>query len=325
MAQVERARERLTTGVLAATLTPLHPNGMPDIALLVDHCRGLLATGCTSIVLLGTTGEANSFTVAERQSIAEGMRGGIPADKLIVGTGCCASGDTIALTRHALSLGITRALVLPPFYYKKVSDDGIFDAFASAIEGVGDQRLRIYLYLIPQFSGIEMSVGLIERLYRAFPNQIAGLKDSSGQWAATQTLCRALGDRMDVLVGSETFLRRALVEGGSGCVSATANVNAARIAELFAQRSSPAATGLEQRVDATRATFEKYPMVAALKAYLAATSGNETWRNVRPPLRPLTNDETQGLMSLLHNPTFTHRKASGRIRKSTVGGEDSTT
>jgi len=296
MAQVAQPRERLTTGVVAATLTPLRPDGMPDIALLLEHCRGLLARGCTSIVLLGTTGEANSFTVAERQSIAEGVRGALPADKLIVGTGCCASGDTIALTRHALSLGITRALVLPPFYYKKVSDDGIFDAFVAAIEGVGDERLRIYLYLIPQFSGIEMSVGLIERLSLAFPNQIAGLKDSSGQWPATQTLCRALGARMDVLVGSETFLHRALAEGASGCVSATANVNAARITELFAQYNSPGATSLEQRVDATRAAFEKYPMVPALKAYLAATSGNGTWRNVRPPLRPLSGEETQALM-----------------------------
>lgn len=292
-------RGRLTTGVVAATLTPLRADGTPDIALLVDHCRGLLDRGCTSIVLLGTTGEANSLTVAERQSIAEGVRASIPADKLIVGTGCCASGDTIALTRHALSLSITRVLVLPPFYYKRVSEDGIFDAFAAAIEGVGDERLRVYLYLIPQFSGIALSAGLIERLYRAFPNQIAGLKDSSGDWAATQRLCRALGGRMDVLVGNETFLRRALGEGASGCVSATANVNAARIVELFAQRNAHEAVLLQQRVDATRAAFEKYPMVPALKAYLAATSGNESWRNVRPPLRPLSAEEAQALMNVV--------------------------
>jgi 4-hydroxy-tetrahydrodipicolinate synthase len=287
----------LTKGVVAATLTPMRADESPDLALLSDHCQKLRGDGCTSIVVLGTTGEANSFAVAERQHILEGLiDAAIKPDDLIVGTGCCAQGDTVALTRHALSVGVSRVLMLPPFYYKKVSEAGLFRAFAGAIEGVGDDRLRLYLYLIPQMSGIEIDVGLIERLLDAYPKTIAGLKDSSGNWPATQVLCRRLGARMDVLVGTETLLLRALEAGASGCVSATANVNAAAIAELFSQSDEPRAHELEKRVNAKRSVFEKYPMIPALKAYLAATTRKPDWRNMRPPLEQLTAAEVERLM-----------------------------
>jgi hypothetical protein len=189
VAQVKPVHAHLTTGVLAATLTPLRADGAPDARMLAEHCRGLLAQGCTSIVVLGTTGEANSFTVDERRSILETLlRSGFTPDDLIVGTGCCAAGDTIALTRHAIANGVARVLVLPPFYYKKVSDGGIFDSYARVIEGIADDRLRVYLYLIPQLSGVQIGVDLIARLLEAFPQQIAGLKDSSGDWPATDTV-----------------------------------------------------------------------------------------------------------------------------------------
>lgn len=296
----EVTRQRLATGLIAATLTPLRADGSADTALLADHCRSLLERGCTNIVLLGTTGEANSFTVPERQSILTDVRSkGIDASQLIVGTGCCALGDTIALTRHALALGVARVLVVPPFYYKKVSDDGLFDAFAALMEGVADDRLRLYLYLIPQVSGIDLSISLIERLQSAFPTQIAGLKDSSGHWPGTEALCRSLGDRMDILVGTETLLLRALEAGASGCVSATANVNAARIADLCRRRNDADSAALERSVNATRAAFENYPMIPALKAWMAMTSGKQTWHDVRPPLRPLSGEETKALMKVV--------------------------
>jgi 4-hydroxy-tetrahydrodipicolinate synthase len=192
MATVKGKRVRLATGVISATLTPMRADGAPDLALLASHCRRLLDGGCTAIVLLGTTGEANSFTQDERRSVLERLvTSGIRPEDLIVGTGCCAVADTIALSRHALSLGVTRVLVLPPFYYKKVSDDGIFDAYARAIEGIADDRLRCYLYKIPQMSGVDLSVALVERLWAAYPTAIAGLKDSSGDWSGTHALRRA--------------------------------------------------------------------------------------------------------------------------------------
>lgn len=292
-------RQHLTTGVIAATLTPLRPDGAADVALLSAHCRELLSQGCSNIVLLGTTGEANSFTLAERQEIlARLIAGGISPGQLIVGTGCCAIADTVTLSRHALSLGVDRLLALPPFYYKKVSDVGVFEAYAKTIEGIADERARIYIYHIPQMSGVSVGVALVERLYEAFPQTIAGLKDSSGDWEKTQALCRALGDQIDVLVGTETLLGRAIDAGAAGCVSATANVNAAGIAALFRRAASgEEMAGIEAQVNGMRAAFERYPMIPALKAYMAARSGDDRWRNVRPPLVPLGQRETEELVA----------------------------
>jgi len=297
MAEVVRARLHVATGVVPAALTPMDDNGNPNVTLLEQHCRRLLAQGCTSILILGTTGEANSFTIAERRAILENVvAGGIPADKLIVGTGCCAVGDSVELTRHALSTGVQRVLMLPPFFYKSVNDQGIFDAFASTIERVNDDRLRLFLYLIPQVSGIEMSADLVERLHQEFPTIVVGLKDSSGNWPATETLCRRLGPSMYVMVGTEALLLRAMDAGASGCISATANVAAQAIIALYDKRNDPNAASLERGVNATRVAFENFPLIPALKTYMALTSGVAAWRNVRPPLNQLTPTETSQLL-----------------------------
>jgi 4-hydroxy-tetrahydrodipicolinate synthase len=298
MAEVIRARLHVAAGIVPAALTPMHDNGSPNITLLEQHCRRLLAQGCSSILILGTTGEANSFTTAERRTILENViAGGIPADKLIVGTGCCAVGDTVELTRHALSIGVDRVLMLPPFFYKNVNDQGIFDAFASTIERVNDTRLRLFLYLIPQMSGIDMSADLVERLHREFPNTVVGLKDSSGNWPATETLCRRLGASMYIMVGTEALLLRGMEAGASGCICATANVAAQSIIALYDKRNDPSAASLERSVNDMRVAFESFPLIPALKTYMALTSGVATWRNVRPPLTQLTPTETSQLLS----------------------------
>lgn len=300
MAQVAGERRRLTSGVLAASLTPMMSDGAAHLDLLAEHCRSLLDLGCSSIVLLGTTGEANSFTILERRTILEGLLNrGIGADRLVVGTGCCAVGDTVSLTKHALARGVHRVLMLPPFYYKPASDDGLFAAFAQTIEAIADDRLRIYLYLIPQLSGVALSPDLVGRLVEAYPLQIAGLKDSSGNWQQTQVLCERFGERIDVLPGSEAFLLRGLAAGASGCISATANVNAKRIVELYKSREAQHASELQTSVNAVRAEFEKYPVIPALKAYLASHSGDSTWSNVRAPLVPLDSAERAHLDSAL--------------------------
>ena len=298
MAEVVRARLHVATGVVPAALTPMRDDGSANVTLLEQHCRRLLAQGCTSILILGTTGEANSFTTAERRAILENViAGGIPSDKLIVGTGCCAVGDTVELTRHALSLGVARVLMLPPFYYKNVTEQGIFEAFASTIERVNDDRLRIFLYLIPQMTRVEMSADLVERLHQEFPTIVAGLKDSSGDWATTEELCRRLGTSMYVMVGTEALMLRAMEAGASGCISATANVATQAIVALYDKRSDPSAASLERAVNATRVAFEAFPLIPALKTYMALTSGVPAWRNVRPPLVELTPTETTQLLS----------------------------
>jgi 4-hydroxy-tetrahydrodipicolinate synthase len=294
------SRPRVASGVIPAALTPMHPDGSANSALLAEHCRRLLEQGCASVLVLGTTGEANSFTTAERRSILEGVvSGGIPADKLLVGTGCCSIGETVALTQHALSAGVTRVLVLPPFYYKKVSDAGLFDAFAATIERIADDRLRLFVYLIPQMTGIEIGPDLIEKLHQAFPTAVAGLKDSSGKWESTRELCRRLGARIDVLVGTEALMLQAVGAGASGCITAIGNAAARPIVELYEKRSDATAASREHGVNAVRTIFESFAVIPALKAFLAATTGEQSWRTVRPPLRSLSTEETTALLARL--------------------------
>ncbi|HKW44563.1 MAG TPA: dihydrodipicolinate synthase family protein [Candidatus Eremiobacteraceae bacterium] len=288
----------LMAGVICATLTPLDDNGEPCIELLVDHCKRLLHAGCSGIVLLGTTGEANSFTVEERKVILEAViSGGVAAERLIVGTGCCAVGDCVSLTRHALSHGSSRVLVLPPFYYKSVSDAGVVESYARTIEAIDDDRLRLYFYNIPQMSGVEIRAAAIELLVARYPGIIAGIKDSAGKWPSTEELCSRFGGVLDVLVGSETFLSSGIAAGASGCVSATANAFAASISELYAKAGEPGAAAIQHRVSAARAIFEQYPVIAALKEFEARRSGDGRWRNLRPPLTTLTDSDADALWS----------------------------
>jgi 4-hydroxy-tetrahydrodipicolinate synthase len=274
---------------MAALLTPMHEDLSPNVELLVRHSSGLLAAGCSGLILLGTTGEANSFTVRERQALLEAaLAAGLPGEKVIVGTGCCALGDTIELTAHALAQGVSRVLVLPPFYYKDVSDDGLFETFATLIQTLGDERLRILLYLIPQLTGTEMSVELVTRLCEAFPGTIAGLKDSSGDWESTEPLCRELGDSIDVMVGTEALLLQAMSAGASGCITALGNIAGREIVELYEMRESPAAIAQAGAIKELRAALQTLPFIPALKSHLAQTTGDETWRTVRPPLLAIT-------------------------------------
>lgn len=292
--------DRLTTGVVCATLTPLDDNGEPCVALLVDHCARLLKAGCSGIVLLGTTGEANSFTVEERKVIVEAViGGGIPAARLIVGTGCCAVGDCAALIRHALSVGAARCLVLPPFYYKNVGDEGVVEAYARTIEAVHDDRLRLYFYNIPQMSGVVIGDAVIAPLAARYPRVVAGIKDSAGNWPATERLCMRFGATMDVLVGSERFLLAGMAAGASGCVTATANAFAGSICELYDNIGEPDAALLQDRSSAAREVFEVYPVIAALKEFEARRTGDARWRNVRPPLTRLRDADADALAAAL--------------------------
>jgi 4-hydroxy-tetrahydrodipicolinate synthase len=281
-----------TSGVLCASLTPVDA-GKPCLDLLAEHCRWLLDSGCDGLVLLGTTGEANSFTVEERISILEGVLGaGISASRLMVGTGCCAIDDSVRLTRHALAVGVDRALMLPPFYYKGVHDAGIVAAYARTIEAVADAALRVYLYRIPQLSGVDIGAAVIRELRDRYPDIIAGIKDSSGDKAGTVALCEEFGAALDVLVGTESFLLECLAAGASGCVTATANAHPSLICQLYAERGQLSAPALQASAAAARAMLESKPMIPALKDFTARRTGDARWRNVRPPLVALDAGET---------------------------------
>ena len=224
-------------GVLAAVLTPMDEDLNPDHQAFAAHCRRLLAAGCHGLSVFGTTGEANSLSVDERLAVLEALvESGIPPEKLLPGTGSCALTDTVRLSQAALEAGTAGALVLPPFYYKSVGDDGLFRFFAEVVERVGDDSLRLYLYHIPQMTGVDLGLSLISRLIDAYPGVVVGTKDSSGDRERIMALCREFPD-FSVLAGTETLLLETLRSGGEGCISATVNVTS-RLARRCA-RSPP--------------------------------------------------------------------------------------
>ena len=274
-------------GVLAPVLTPFDSQLNPDPGRFVSFCRKLLDDGCTGLVPFGTTSEANSLSVEERERLLDALlEGGVPAEKLIPGTGCAALPDTVRLSKKAARAGCAGVLVLPPFYYKNPSEEGLYRSFAQAIDKTGEGRLRVYLYHIPQVSQVGISLRLIERLLKAYPGVVTGIKDSSLELEHTRALLRAFPG-FEVFVGTEKFLLATLREGGAGCITATANVNAPAIARAFRERSEER----QREIDAVRVSFETLPMIAALKEAVARRTGDAGWRAVRPPLVELSPAE----------------------------------
>jgi 4-hydroxy-tetrahydrodipicolinate synthase len=292
-------------GVLAPVVTPFHADLRPDPGRLARHCRWLLAQD-VGLAVFGTNSEANSLSLEERIELLDHLVGaGVDPARMMPGTGCCALPDSVRLTAHAVKLGCAGVLMLPPFYYKGVSDEGLFRSFAEVIERVGDARLRVYLYHIPPVAQVPISPPLVERLLRAYPAQVVGMKDSSGDWANTQTfLERFAGAGFDVFAGSETFLLRTLRHGGAGCISATANVHPGPIARLFATWRAADADAQQARLDEIRAVFQRFPMIPALKAAVAHHGRDAGWAAVRPPLVPLLPGQAADLVAELDRKGF---------------------
>ncbi|KXU85845.1 dihydrodipicolinate synthase family protein [Caballeronia megalochromosomata] len=287
-------------GALSPVLTPFNEDGSPSTARFIRHCRALLNDD-VGLAVFGTNSEANSLTVAEKRGLLDALlEAGLPAARMMPGTGACALPDTIELTRHAVASGCAGVLMLPPFYYKGVSDEGLFRAYASVIEAIGDARLKIYLYHIPPVAHVGLSLSLIERLLKAYPGAIAGIKDSSGDWSNTSALIDAFSSSgFEVFAGSETFLLPTLQAGGAGCITATGNVNAAAIAHLARDWQAVDAPAQQRRLDETRAIFQRFPMIAAMKAAIAWQSGDEGWATLRAPLVELDASQRLQLESAL--------------------------
>ena len=292
-------------GVLAPVVTPFTTTLAVDTERLVRQCRWLVAQD-VGLAVFGTNSEGNSLSVREKRELIDALvDAGLPATRMMPGTGACALPDTVELTRHAVARGCAGVLMLPPFYYKGVSDDGLFASFAEVIERVGDAGLRIYLYHIPQVSQVSITLPLIERLLGRYPGTIAGIKDSSGDFSNTHAMLERFQPRgFDVYSGSETFLLATLRGGGAGCISATANVNPAAIARLAREWRSPEAAGQQAALDAVRAAFQQFPMIAALKEAIAQFGGGETWRTVRPPLVALAAEQRSALRTRLDALAF---------------------
>jgi 4-hydroxy-tetrahydrodipicolinate synthase len=289
------------SGVFCAAATPLAADLSPNLPAFTAHCHALIGEGCDGIALLGTTGEANSFSSDERRAILEAAIGaGIAASQLMPGTGACAIPETVALTRHALSLGITSVVMLPPFYYKGVSDDGLFAAYSEVIERIADDHLRVVLYHIPQMSSVPLSLDLIGRLIAAFPRTVVGIKDSSGDFNNMRAMVEAFPG-FTVLAGADPLMAPLLEIGGAGCITATSNLVARELAAVFRAHADPArkaeAAAAQERIVALRNLSNRFAQIPTVKAMLAARTGDDGWYRTRPPLLPLTAEQRAEIAS----------------------------
>src|SRR5215472_13633535 len=303
-------------GVLAPVVTPFKADLSPDRDRFIRHCQWLLSQNC-GLAPFGTTSEANSMSAEERMKLLDAIvSGGIDPSRMMPGTGCCSKTETVELTTHAVEHGCAGVLMLPPFYYRDVSQEGLYRYFSEVVQRVGDAHLKIYLYNIPPVAIVGITPRLVERLLTAYPNAIAGIKDSSGNWNNTKTFldafaesARRVGDSsrrtptvraartFDVFVGSESFLLANMRNGGAGTISATANVNPAAIHKLYKTCNTAADVEDQQaRLNVVREVFssKKFPsMIAALKQAIAIYGNDPDWATVRPPLVELTTGEAK--------------------------------
>ena len=292
-------------GVLVPVLTPFTPSGDPDLGRFVAFCRWLLDQGAGGLSVFGTTSEANSMSSPERMALLDGLiEAGIPPGKLMPGTGACSITEAATLVRHAVGHGCGGVLLLPPFYYKGVSDDGIFAFVSAVIDKVASAALRIYLYHIPPVAQVGYSLDLVARLIKAYPETVVGLKDSSGDWNNTAALLERCPG-FAVFPGSEVFLLDALRKGGAGCITASGNVNVPGIRKAYENWRGPQAETLQAEITTLRKALQAYPMIPALKRIVAHFHKDPDWARVRPPLVALDQAQSAALIAELAMLGFT--------------------
>ena len=289
-------RNDVLNGVWCPALMPLDADLEPDVGMFVDHCRWVLEEGCHGLVMFGTTGEANSFSVEERIRVLDAaIDAGLPADRMMVGTGCAALPDTVRLTRHAVERGTLGILMLPPFYYKGASDEALAASYDRVIEGVGTDDFRLVLYHIPGVSGVPITPELVDLIQARHPKTLAGIKDSTGDWDHSKMLIERFTD-LAVFPGAENLVAAGVDVGGAGCISAGCNVNARAIRELY--DAALAGGDIAERhaeVERLRTILQRYALIPAMKQMLADANGDPGWARLRPPLMPLSTNDANAL------------------------------
>lgn len=288
-------------GVFCASATPILEDGTPDHATFAIHAQALLDEGCDGIALLGTTGEANSFSIAQRQALLDKViASGIDPQRLLPGTSQTNVGDTVTLMRHAVDAGVKATVVLPPFYYKGVSDEGLFRFYAEAIEGVGSHDLRVVLYHIPPIAQVGLSVELVGRLLDAFPGIVVGIKDSSGKLESMQQFASSFRD-FSVLAGADPFMLPLLRSGGAGCITSSSNLIGRHLRVVFDNwhdaSQQDRVDQAQARINAWRDLSNAYVQLPTIKAMLAKRRNHPGWTRVRPPLVALGQAEIDKVQS----------------------------
>lgn len=299
--------------VFTPVITPFHADHGIDTARFTDFCRWLVHQG-SGLAVFGTNSEANSLSLTERMALLETLvDAGIDPRRMLPGTGQCAVPDAVELTARAVKLGCAGVLMLPPFFYKPLDDAGLFAYYAEVIERVGAADLRVYLYHIPQFTGVPITHTLIERLLGAYPGTVAGIKDSSGDWSNTEAMLRRFPG-FEIFPASEALLERALPLGAAGCISATANIQPAAIANLIEAWGTPAFDAAQRRVAAVRAIVQTFPMIPALKRIVGRHLGDDAaWSTVRPPLCELSTGLVEKLFAELDALDFEMPNLTARV------------
>jgi 4-hydroxy-tetrahydrodipicolinate synthase len=300
-----KQRATRVSGPCAAVLTPVDDRLEPDLARLTGHVRWLLEHGCDGINLLGTTGEAVSFSVEQRRRVMDAIAdNGLPLDRIMVGTGATALADAVNLTRYADERGYAGALVIPPFYYKEVRDDAVLAFYEELIERVDRPSLRLYLYHFPALSGVGFTVDIIERLRGLYPSTIVGLKDSSGVPGFAAQIASAFPG-FDVFPSSEAVLSTALSNGFAGCISATLNVSAPIAQSVWRASDGTSAADAQRGLADIRTALTSVPLVPALHYVVARLRRDESWLRSVPPIAQLSQEQRVALYRRLDElPVF---------------------
>jgi 4-hydroxy-tetrahydrodipicolinate synthase len=291
--------------VLSPVITPFKEDGSPDNQKLLKQCQWLEASGVGQAVY-GTNSEANSMSTVQKMStLSTLIEGGLNPAHMMPGTGATSIDAAVQMTKHALQYKCAGVLMLPPFYYKDVTDDGLFAFFSEVIQKVGDAGLQIYIYNIPPVTKVNLSLSLLERLHKEYSKTVVGIKDSSGDWSYTESVIKLLAPSgFRVYAGSEVFLMRTLRAGGVGCISATANVNPRAIAELAAHWRESDADQRQDTLDQVRSIFAQYQMIAGMKTAVAHYSKDAEWLRVLPPLMQLSAGQQAKLLGELQKINF---------------------
>lgn len=300
-------------GVLAPVLTPFNERLQPDVNRFIAHCRWLIDQQ-VGLAIFGTNSEAASLSVDERIELTDAiLEAGIPAARLMPGTGACSITDAVKLTKHAVKNGASGALMLPPFFFKGVSDEGLFAYYSEVIEQVGSDHLKVYLYHIPQITQVPITLKLIEMLRKRYPDTVVGAKDSSGVWDNTRAMIDNFAkDGFDVFPASESTLSKALPLGAAGCISATVNMNPAGIHALYQGWNTAQGEALQASADVIRNIFQAVPMIPAMKRVAAEFSSQPDWKVVRPPLLALDDSTAISVLAQLSEARFSMPGFPGR-------------
>jgi len=288
-------------GVYAASLTPITASLEPNIPELVNHVKWLLESGADGVAILGSTGEANSLTIDQRLNIIKESTKQLPKEKLMIGTGSCAFQDTVKLTRKSISEGVYTVLVIPPFYYKPLSDESILRFFSELISCIDEPKLRIIFYNFPKLSGYNFSINILKKLKKEFGEIASGIKDSSSEWGNIYNLVHNIND-FKIYAGTETFLLDTLKIGGFGCISASANLTSIycqKVYQAWNNKQIDRAIDAQKKLSNLRKTLEYHPFIPGIKCLLNKHSNSKVWENMLPPIYPLLNNQVNSIENQL--------------------------